>query len=282
MFSKKVEGLIAINLAAVIFGTAALYGKLDVSPVWITAMRAAFGALALMIVGGISTKLFRLSASSWLIVASSGFFLAAHWLTFFFSVQLAGVAIATLTFATFPLFTLIVEALAQKRLPKLAELLIGAIIVLAVALLLNPDTGQGNLVGIITGLAAAVTYALYWRVTQLLKQPLSSASLSFGHNAVVFLLLIPALFFTVPTPAGAATWLALASLGVVNTAIMLLLYLYAIKRISASTCSGFVALEPVYAIAFAAWLFDEPITAWIIMSVILILGASFALLKMEK
>jgi drug/metabolite transporter (DMT)-like permease len=68
----------------------------------------------------------------------------------------------------------------------------------------------------------------------------------------------------------------------VNTAVMLLLYLYALKRISANACSGFVALEPVYAIGFAAVLFGEAVTPWIIASIILILGASLTLLRFEK
>ena len=76
--------------------------------------------------------------------------------------------------------------------------------------------------------------------------------------------------------------MSLAALGVVNTAVMLLLYLYALKRISASACSGFVALEPVYAIVFAALLFGEAVTPWIIASVILILGASLTLMRFER
>jgi hypothetical protein len=48
---------LAINIAAVIFGTAALYGKLDVSPFWIVAMRSGFGALALGLVGAYTASL---------------------------------------------------------------------------------------------------------------------------------------------------------------------------------------------------------------------------------
>ena len=47
----RVKGLIAINIAAVIFGSAALYGKLDVSPVWIVAMRGIFASGTLLSVG---------------------------------------------------------------------------------------------------------------------------------------------------------------------------------------------------------------------------------------
>lgn len=71
-------------------------------------------------------------------------------------------------------------------------------------------------------------------------------------------------------------------MGIINTALMFQLYLYALKRISATTCSGFISLEPVYAIMLAGFLFHEPVTPWIIVSIFLIVGASLALLKIER
>src|SRR5262245_61829376 len=95
--SPQAQGLIAINIAAVIFGTAALYGKLALSPFWITSMRSAFAAATLLAAalwnGDAAVPPRRL----WMSGILTGFLLAMHWLTFFASVQLAGVAIATLT-----------------------------------------------------------------------------------------------------------------------------------------------------------------------------------------
>lgn len=280
--SAQAQGVVAINIAAVIFGTAALYGKLDVSPFWIVAMRASFGALALGLVGGYTARLWALPVSSWGVLGLSGFLLCAHWLTFFTSVQLAGVAVATLTFATFPLFTVVVEAAQQRRWPRPAEVVVGVVIVVAVALLVEPSGGERNVGGAVAGLVSALTYALFWRVSQRLGAALSPAAISFCQNAVVFALLVPTLFFAAPAPTRSVEWLSLMALGVFNTAVMLLLYLYALKRISANTCSGFVALEPVYAIVFAALLFNEPVTPWIVVSIILIIGASLTLLRIEK
>lgn len=281
--SPRANGLLAINIAAVIFGTAALYGKLEAAPVWITAMRADFGALALLVLGGLSRQLLRLPAKSWLLLGISGALLGCHWLTFFISVQLSGVAVATLTFATFPLLTVTVEAMAQRHWPGLTELLAAVAIILAVALLLQPDSaGNESVAGTLAGLASAVAYAFFWRVTQHLQQLLSPASLSLVQNSLVFVLLLPALFYASPVPAGTTSWLALGTLGVVNTAVLLLLYLYALQRISASTCSGFITLEPVYAISFAALLFGDPVTPWILVSMALIIGASLILLRIEQ
>jgi drug/metabolite transporter (DMT)-like permease len=279
--SPKAQGVLAINISAVIFGTAALYGKLNVSPFWIVTIRAGFGALTLGLLGGYRIDLGGLAASLRSLTLS-GALLAAHWLTFFVSVQQAGVAVATLTFATFPLFTVLVEAIHRRKLPRPVELAVGIVIIIAVALLVDPSGGQRNVGGAAAGLASALTYALFWRVGQRLGTALSPETIAFCQNSVVFALLAPTLFFAVPAPARAIEWASLAALGVFNTAVLLLLYLYALKRISPSTCSGFVALEPVYAIVFAALLFQEPVTPWIVVSIVLILGASLALLRLDN
>ena len=281
--SPKAQGVIAINAAAVIFGTAALYGKLNVSPVWIVAMRAGFGALTLALIGAWKRDFSSFPRRHWQPLLLSGLLLAVHWVTFFVSVQQAGVAVATLTFATFPLFTVLVEASHQRRFPSVVEIAVGLVIIVAVALLVDPQAGQRNLWGAVSGLVSGLGYALFWRSSKKLDDAaLSATNLSFWQNAMVFALLMPALFFSVPVPSTAVDWMSLVALGAFNTAIMLLIYLYALQRLSPSTCSGFIALEPVYAIFFAALFFDEPITPWIAVSVILILGASFTLLKIEK
>ena len=280
--SAQTQGVAAINIAAVIFGTAALYGKLDVSPFWIVAMRAGFGTLALALMGGFTASLWTIPVRSWRILGVSGLLLAAHWLTFFMSVQLAGVAVAALTSATFPLFTVIVEAAQRRRLPRPAELMAGVVIMAAVALLIEPGGGERNVSGAVAGLVSAFAYALFWRVCQRLGQSLSPAAISLSQNGIVFVLLAPALFFAAPAPVRSVEWVSLIALGVFNTAVLLLLYHYALRRISAGTCSGFVALEPIYAIALAALLFNEPVTPWTVVSILLIIGASLALLRIDS
>jgi len=279
--SAQAQGVVAINLAAVIFGTAALYGKLDVSPFWIVAARGGFAAMALALIGARQRDLGGVAAPARKALVLSGALLAAHWLTFFISVQQAGVAVATLTFATFPLFTVLVEAAHQRRLPHPAEIAVAVIIIVAVALIVEPRDGGSNLVGAAAGLASGLIYAFFWRASQRVSG-LSPISLSFWQNLVVFVLLAPTLPFTTPVPATSIAWVSLVGLGTINTAVMLLIYLYALNRISPSTCSGFIALEPVYAILFAAVFFHEAVTPWIVVSMILILGASFTLLKLEK
>ncbi|MBL7696503.1 MAG: DMT family transporter [Chitinophagaceae bacterium] len=284
--SEHIKGLVAINIAAVIFGSAALYGKLNVSPLWIVAVRAVFASIALFAVRSIRKESQTSAANSRLTPHASrliltGGILSLHWLTFFYSVQLSGVAIATLTFAAFPLFTLILEAVMHRKHLTATNIGAGVLIIVAVALLVRIDKGAPAIVwGAVLGLLSAVLFALFGVISKTLTTRLTTISVSFYQNIIVFVLLLPFLPFSAPLPDEPIEWLFLALLGIITTALMHQLYLYALKRLSASTCSGFVALEPVYAILFAALFFAEPVTATVIISGVLIFVASFLILKL--
>ncbi len=281
--SSRAEGLVAINLTALLFGTAALFGKLALSPFWIVGARAALAAVTLLVwvCTGPRLRLAPVPRELWPAAISSGVILTLHWLSFFAVVQLGGVAIATLTFASFPLFTVLMEAWRRKRRPHLVEIAAGATIVLAVSLLVAP-TGRGaTLIAALVGIGSAVCYAVYWHLSSALGARLPAVTLCLYQSVVVAAVTLPVLPFLSQGPEGTVQWLLLVWFGVVNTALAPLLYLYALRRLSPSTCSGFVALEPVYAILLAACFFHEPVSAWTIVSGPLIIGASYVLLRLE-
>ena len=275
--SEHTKGLIAINIAALIFGSAALYGKLNVSPFWIVAMRGIFAAITLLIIGAARKEIIN-PGKNFRTLIITGAILSLHWLTFFLSVQLSGVAIATLTFAAFPLFTLIIEAVKNKKHIKAIELTAGIIIIIAVFLLVKVDNSSDDiLTGTLSGLSSAALFAVFGIISKKLTTRLPTLTVSFFQNLTVCLVLLPFLPFIKPFPNETSEWIFLILLGIVTTALMHQMYFYALQRLSASTCSGFVALEPVYAILFAALLFSEPLTATVAISGLLILLASFLL-----
>ncbi len=285
-FSKeKIEGLVAINIAAIIFGSAALFGKMDISPFWIVALRSGFAALTLYIVAKIKKEpaiTFLTPAEKHLTknVLMSGIILAFHWLTFFTAVLWGGVALATLTFAAFPLFTILIETLTQRRRPHPIEIGAGIAIICAVAILIDLKQ-EATINGGLMGLLSAISFSLFGLASQKMNRVLSPVKISFMQNAVVFIFLTPFLYTEQKIPQLPYEWLLLILLGVVTTALMHQLYFYALRRLSASTCSGFVALEPVYAILFAALFFGDPLYWNVCLSAILIIGSSYVLLKYE-
>jgi len=282
--SRKTEGLIAVNLSAVIFGSAALFGKLPISPCWIVAMRALFAAIALAILGSTRSTLRALPRAQLPSILSTGVLLAIHWVTFFLSVQLGGIAIATLTFAAFPLFTVLIECGRARRRMHIAEALAGGAIIVAAAALVDwrSTVASHQTSGVVAGLVCAVAFAAFGVASKRLTIDLSPLLMSMYQNIVVSAVLLPLLPFFRPVPHTGMMWIWLVLLGVVTTALMHQLYFYALQRLSASTCSGFIALEPVYAILFAAFLFHDSVTVRVLVAAALIIAASIALHRQEE
>jgi drug/metabolite transporter (DMT)-like permease len=271
--------LVAVNIAALIFGTTALFGRIDGSPVWIVAGRGFFACATLWAVAIARGLPLRLAPEQLRRVAVSALLLALHWLAFFTSVRVAGVAVGTLTAATFPLFTIVLDALRRGRTPSVMEWAGGAAIILAVALISGAGAeSEAATVGAAIGLMAALLFAVFALFSQDLAKEMNAVTLSFYQQGVVALLLLPVLPFVEPLQTAGA-WIAIAMLGIVGTAVTHQLYLFALRRLAASVCGGFVTLEPVYAIVFAAMLFGETIRPIVLVSAALIIGASLLLLR---
>jgi drug/metabolite transporter (DMT)-like permease len=276
--SRLLPALVAVNIAAIIFGTTALFGRIDASPFWIVAGRGFFACLALRAVAAARGSPLRLPPGALGPVALSGLLLALHWVAFFTSVQVAGVAVGTLTAATFPLFTILTESIGRRRTPSPVELASGATIIVAVALISGTGgAGTAASFGAVIGLIAALLFALFALVSQKLAKEMSAVTLSMYQQGIVALLLIPALSFVGGIQSVAGLY-AIAVLGI-GTVLTHQLYLFALSRLPASVCGGFVTLEPVYAILFAALLFGDLVRPITLLSAALIIGASLLLLR---
>jgi drug/metabolite transporter (DMT)-like permease len=278
----RIRGLIAINVTAIIFGTAALFGKLPVSPLWIIGVRSVVATVTLLIWGAITRELVSVPRGKWAAVAASAVIMTVSWILFYSTVQLGGVAIATLTFSTFPLFALLIDAWHLRRRPKPVELTASGAIFGAVYLVVGSSASPGALWGVAGGLGSAVLYAVYWHLGRSLRPELSETMISLSQSAAIAALVLPWLPFAGRPPTQVADIGWLIWFGAVNTALASQLYLYALRDLSASSCGAFVAMEPIYAITFAALIFHEPLSPRVAVGGIIILGASYLLSRLES
>jgi drug/metabolite transporter (DMT)-like permease len=161
--SERLKGLFVINIAAIIFGTAALFGKLQVSPVFIVFSRAFFATVTLYCCARVRNQdvgFYTYSLIKPVIISS--IFLAVHWVTFFLSVQWSGVALATLTFATFPMCTVYITSIKKRRSPHYNEIFASSLIIVAIAILFSGDSlEEGAWAGGIAGIVSALSFALF-------------------------------------------------------------------------------------------------------------------------
>ena len=277
---SRLAGFLAVNAAAMVFGAAALFARLDVPIVWIVAGRAGFAALTLAFLAVALRVPLRPARAHAITLAWTGAVLAAHWLTFFWAVRLAGVAVGTLTMAAFPLFTILIESARAGRRPTVVEISAGVAILVAVSVLVRPGiAGTHVILGALIGLASAAGFSLFGLATQRLAREVHSVPLVLFQNAVCAVVLLPALLLVAPP--SPTQLFAIALLGIIATALVHQLYLFGLKRLPAAVCGAIVSLEPVYAIVFAAALFGEAIDAAVIASAALIVGASLLLLRWQ-
>jgi len=152
------NALLAIHLGALMFGLSGVLGKLaESSALIITFGRALFAVLALLLVA----QLLRPSGATpnWRQrggLALGGLLLGAHWLTFFIAVKIAGVGIATLGFASFPAFTVLLEGLLFRERTRAIEfamvgLVCAGLLLVAPAFDLSSGPTAGLLYGVLSG-----------------------------------------------------------------------------------------------------------------------------------
>jgi drug/metabolite transporter (DMT)-like permease len=243
--------LLAVNLAAVIFGSTALFGRLDGRPLLDCCRTIRFAAATLLVFACARSAPLTIGARTLRPVVFTAVLLALHWVSFFASVRMAGVAVGTLTVSTFPLFTILIEAFRKRRWPALIELGAGLAIVGAVWLIAGPGlpVTAAQRAGAFIGLASAACFALFALASQSVARTMNAITLSLYQNALVVLLLMPVLPF-VPGLHGPSAWLGIAFLGVFATAFAHQLYLFGLSRLPAAVCGAAISIEPVYAIAF--------------------------------
>jgi drug/metabolite transporter (DMT)-like permease len=187
-------------------------------------------------------------------VLGLGLLVAVHWALFFQTLKLASVAVAILTVYTAPIF---LAVLAPILLPEnrsgigLLALAVSAPGLVLIALA-GEDGAGVDPAAIGTGLGAALTYALIVIWTKSLVHNIAPVAVAFWSYAIVGILLLPfALAGDRFLPKG-VEWVHVAALGAVLTAAAGVLYMRALKDVTAQAAGLLAYLDPVSA-SFLAW-----------------------------
>ena len=254
------RALFYVHVVALFFGVVGVIGHLITADApAITLGRALCAVLTLIAVGRLQRRpiLGVLTPAQIFVLVITGCLLAAHWVTFFQGVKTGGIAVATLGFASFPAFTILLEAALLREHTRKAEWLTVALVTLGLVLVTPAfsfaDEGTIGLGwGVLSGLCFALL-ALGNRRGTVSMDPIQVAC---WQNVVVTLVMLPAAAGPL-AGASAWDWFWLAMLGVFCTGLAHFLFISSLSGIKASTAGTVIALEPVYGIAFAWILFGQ-------------------------
>ena len=303
MKNPHVSALAAAHGVAVLFGLTGILGALiRFDAVAITAGRAGFAATALLVLALAQRRplLQGLGPRRAGIVLASGFLLAVHWITFFLAVKVGGVAVATLGFASFPAFIALLDVVLFRERIGRAEGTMLALVTLGLVLVTPSfDVGDQGTVGLLWGLVSGLSFAGLAICNRRGNRGMDAIQVAFWQNLVVALLVLPLLGLGLAPPQVArsqatsslvtgaaaidwASWFWLAVLGVLCTGLAHTLFVKSLESLDARSAGMIIALEPVYAIACAWWLFGEEPSGRMLVGASLIILATVLLAMGHK
>ncbi|CAB3737048.1 Uncharacterized inner membrane transporter yiJE [Achromobacter insolitus] len=270
------RALTYIHIAAVLFGLTGVFGELiQASAAVITLGRAIFAVLALGLFARMRRKplLGALTPAQLFVLVVSGALLAGHWVTFFIAVKVGGIAIATLGFASFPAFITLFEGLLfRERIRATEWLLLG--LVTAGLVLVTPafNLADQGTIGLAWGLLSGLSFALLALSNRRSASGMDPMQVACWQNLVVALVMLPFAVSQLPV-LPALDWFWLALLGIFCTGLSHYLFVSSLTRLNARSAGLVIALEPVYAIAFAWILFSQQPTPRMMAGAALIVAA---------
>lgn len=250
----------ALHIGALMFGLTGVFGKLAAaSPSIIVFGRAAFAVIALAVFARFASNApwKHLQMRDWRRLLVSGVLLAAHWVTFFIAVKVAGVAVATLGFAAFPAFTVILEGLIFRERIRANEMVLVALVSIGLVLV-TPDFDLASqaTTGLLWAVGSGLLFALLSLNNRASSGRIPAVQAALCQNVVVALCLLP-----VAAPelgqVRAMDWLWISLLGIFCTGLAHSLFVASLAVIKARTAAVVFALEPVYGITVAWLLFGE-------------------------
>lgn len=263
---SRPAALTLLNGIVVLWGATGVLGRLisikAIPLVWYRVTIVTIVLAAIMPLRKISLRLPRDKALRY---AGVGALIAIHWMMFYGSVKIAGIATGVLTLSTGAFFTALVEPPVFGRRVRPGEIVIGAIVVVGVALLLQIEVHASPL-GLALGLGSSLFSSVFGVFNGKIAPDEEPERLVFYELASASV--VVTLCFVVVPQQFVAPWQLSASdlgwllvLAVLCTVVTQVLLMRVLRTVSPFTVAVATNLEPVYALIMAALLFsgEEPL-----------------------
>lgn len=268
---EHVSGLIRVALTGVVWGTIPLVLRAATADPWVKVFyRVLFATIVVgvwMLATGRWREVATLDRHKWWQVISQGLLLTVNWLFFLTALDMTEVATAELLGYTGPVFVALLtpnvtgERFDRRILLPLALSLGGIVLILGQHGLALGGTRQA--IGAALAAASAFTYAALLLRSKKIIRGISSSALMLGEYGAAAIVLLPVVIYSYlhgGGPAGVGSYAALATLGLVHTALTGFVFLAGLRVVRADHAGILMYAEPVSAVIFAAIFLGEPLT----------------------
>ncbi|HET9057033.1 MAG TPA: DMT family transporter [Chitinophagaceae bacterium] len=209
----------------------------------------------------LKNKIAKISIGDAVKLSGIGFLAAMHWVTFYGSIKYANISVALVCFSAVGFFTAFLEPLVNRRSIKLAEVLLGLLVMIGIYIIFHfdPQYKTGIILGIISALLIAFVMIFIRQFVQRINsETLLTYQLTGGFVALSFLMPFYLSIFPVQTIIPGWEdfgWLLVLSWFCSVWAFQL--SAQALQKLSAFTVNLTFNLEPVYGIVLAFILYNE-------------------------
>jgi len=200
---------------------------------------------------------------------------------YFLALERVGAGLTALLLYFYPALVVVLAAVLLGVRPRPAGLLCVAGATAGTVLTVGPVEG-GQLAGVLLGLGAALSYALYIVASSRLAAgvgPFATSGVVMGSCAVVYDTVALAAGAAVPHRAGA--WLALLGVALVGTVVAVSAFFAALERLGAADTAVVSTFEPVVSVMVAAAVLGEHLGPAQLSGAVLVLAAVLALARLR-
>ena len=279
---KKLSAYLHIGLASILWGSnGVIVNLVELHPTTIAFFRVLIGGLTLIIVSVLVKGLETLKVNGFfkrLVVL--GALLAAGWYFLFQAMKLIPIGAAVLINYLAPVFVAVLApSVLHERLEKKIAIAI-VLSILGVFLISYQGLGSGglNILGIIFGLLAAISYGGFVIYSKQTLAMLSYYTVAIYSYLVSALILSPSLLL-IKSPLSPNSLILLFLMGVLNTGVAVTLYLKGLRSLKAQEAATITYLEPLSAIIFGYFMLGQEISIGIILGGALILTSQYLVVK---
>ncbi len=269
---------LSMILSMVVFGTIGIFVEyIDMPSGFIAAARGIIGALVIlvvMLIKGHKTDFKKLSKKLPVLLAS-GVAIGFNWILLFEAYRHTGIPTATVCYYMAPLLVVGVspfifkDKLTPRQIICILVALVGVVAVSGIF-----GTNASKIIGILSGLGAAVLYASVMIMNKFMGET-DDYERTFIQLATAGLVVLPYGILTMgDIKFNVKSTVLLVIVGVVHTGIAYLVYFGAIKKLKSRTVAILSYIDPASAIVLSAIVFMQMPKYYEIIGVVLIMGAA--------
>ena len=273
---EKEKDLIIINIASFIMSFSALFAKWISLESYIIVYGRSLVAFPILLFACFAVNAIKplKSKKHFFLVLLSGLLMTSHWIFFYMSVQKSTVAIAVISFFSYPLITSFLEPFFLKIPLKRRSVTLSGVLVIGIAILSGHSLSEGSvLLGILWGVVAAFSFATRNIIVKDIVHNYSPIWLMLIQTSISMLILAP--FGTLDLiQADPQDLILIVIVGSIIIALGHSLFVKCMKTLSATSVGIIASLQLIYSVISGWLLLGEVITNHIIIGGLIIMAVS--------